>query len=362
MSTYILRRLLLIPVTLFGIMVVNFVFAQLAPGGPVEQMLAKAQGQMAEATARISGGGGGEVASSGGAGASGYRGAAGLDPQYVEEIRHQFGFDKPPLERFLKMMGDYARFDFGKSFFQDRSVLDLVIDKLPVSISIGLWSTLIIYLVSIPLGIAKAVRDGSFFDSATSWVLVVGYAVPGFLFAIVLVVLFAGGSFLSIFPLRGLTGDDWDSLSWAGKIGDYFWHMALPLLALVVAGFASLTVLTKNFFLEEITKQYVITARAKGLSERRVLYGHVFRNAMLLVIAGFPQALVGILFTGALLIEIIFSLDGIGLLGYQAVINRDYPVMFGTLYVFGLIGLLLNLISDLTYHLVDPRIDFDSRT
>ena len=372
MYAYVVRRLLLIPLTLFGIMVVNFVFAQMAPGGPVEQMLAKVQGQAIAATARISGQAAGETRAAAGpsalaaAGSSSlagrYRGAQGLDPAFVREIEKQFGFDRPPLERFLKMMGDYARFDFGKSFYRDKSVVGLVLEKLPVSLSLGLWSTLIIYLVSVPLGIAKATRDGTAFDVASSWVVVVGYAVPGFLFAILLVVLFAGGSYLAIFPLRGLVSDNWHQLPWWRQIGDYFWHLALPIAALVVGGFAGLTMLTKNFFLEEITKQYVVTARAKGLSERRVLYGHVFRNAMLLIVAGFPQALVGILFTGALLVEVIFSLDGIGLLGFEAVVNRDYPVMFGTLYAFGLIGLLLNLASDLTYHLVDPRIDFEART
>ena len=359
MSSYILRRLLLIPLTLFGIMVVNFIFAQMAPGGPVEQMLSKVQGQMVEATSRLSGSGGNEVAP--GNVSSKYRGAEGMDPAFVHEIEVQFGFDKPPFDRFLKMMGSYVRFDFGKSFYRDAQVTDLVLEKMPVSISLGLWSTLIIYFVSIPLGILKAVRDGSSFDMVTSWAVIIGYAVPGFLFAILLVVLFAGGSFLSWFPLRGLTSPDWGSLSWPQRITDYFWHMALPILSLVIGGFAQLTMLTKNCFLDEINKQYVITARAKGLSETRVLYGHVFRNAMLLIIAGFPAALVGILFTGALLVEIIFSLDGIGLLGFEAVINRDYPVMFGTLYAFGLIGLLLNLLSDLTYHFVDPRIDFAGR-
>ncbi len=366
MLAYAIRRLLLIPLTLFGIMLVNFIFAQMAPGGPVEQMLLKAQGQTVEAAARVSGSGGGELASPNGGGSGGsaspqYRGARGLDPAFVADIQRQFGFDKPPAERFAKMLGDYLRFDFGKSFFRDRGVMELVLEKMPVSISLGLWSTLIIYLVSIPLGISKAVRDGSAFDMWTSWTIIIGYAVPGFLFAILLVVLFAGGSFWHLFPLRGLTSPGWESLSPTGKVLDYFWHMALPTAALVISGFASLTMLTKNSFLEEINKQYVVTARAKGLSQTRVLYGHVFRNAMLLVIAGFPSALVGILFTGALLIEIIFSLDGIGLLGYEAVLNRDYPVIFGTLYCFGLIGLLLNLISDLTYNFVDPRIDFEQR-
>jgi microcin C transport system permease protein len=353
--TYIARRLMLIPLTLFGIMAVNFLFAQLAPGGPVEQMLAKAQGQAVAAATRVSGSGQGETSR------GFYRGAQGLDPAYVAEIRHQFGFDKPPLERFVRMIGAYVRFDFGKSYFRDVAVVDLVLEKLPVSISLGLWSTLIIYFVSIPLGIAKAVKDGSTFDLATSWMVFFGYAVPSFLFAILLVVVFAGGSYLSIFPLRGLTSIGWHGFSLGHKIADYFWHLALPVGALVIGGFASLTMLTKNCFLEEITKQYVITARAKGLTENRVLYRHVFRNAMLLVIASFPTALVEILFTGALLIETIFSLDGIGLLGFEAVVNRDYPVMFGTLFAFGLIGLVLNLISDITYHLIDPRIDFARR-
>ncbi|MDY0241176.1 MAG: microcin C ABC transporter permease YejB [Rhodospirillaceae bacterium] len=362
MLAYVIRRLLLIPVTLLGIMAVNFLFAQLAPGGPVEQMMARVQDQTSLATSRLSGGGSEVAEARGGGGADGaYRGAQGLDPAYLKELETQFGFDKPPLERFVKMMGDYARFDFGNSFFRDESVVSLVIEKMPVSISLGLWSTLIIYLVSIPLGVTKAVRDGSPFDVATSWAVVVGYAVPGFLFAILLVVLFAGGTYLSIFPLRGLTSPGWEDFPLWLKLADYFWHMALPILALVIGGFAGLTMLTKNSFLEEINKQYVITARAKGLSERRVLYGHVFRNAMLLIIAGFPSVLIGILFTGALLVEIIFSLDGIGLLGFEAVINRDYPVMFGTLYAFGLIGLLLNLAGDIAYHLVDPRIDFEAR-
>ncbi|MDA8230769.1 MAG: microcin C ABC transporter permease YejB [Magnetospirillum sp.] len=367
MLAYVVRRLALIPVTLFGIMLINFAVAQLAPGGPVELMIARIKGTAVEATARVSGAGGetmgGQVSRSMAQqeGTSVYRGAQGLDPAFIKEIEKQFGFDKPPAERFAKMMKDYIRFDFGKSFYRDVPVVRLIVEKMPVSISLGLWSTLIIYLVSIPLGIAKATRDGSAFDIGTSWAVIVGYAVPGFLFAILLIVLFAGGTYVSWFPLRGLTSPDWDQLGWAGKIRDYFWHLALPVTALVIGGFASLTMLTKNCFLDEINKQYVVTARAKGLTERRVLYGHVFRNAMLLIIAGFPSALVGILFTGALLVEIIFSLDGIGLLGYQAVINRDYPVMFGTLYIFSLLGLVLNLVSDLTYHFVDPRIDFEKR-
>jgi len=363
MIAYIARRLMLIPLTLLGIMAVNFIFAQLAPGGPVEQMLAKAQQQTVSATARISGSGGAEVAAtqSQGAASGAYRGARGLDPKFIEEVRQQFGFDRPAHERFLKMIGDYLRFDFGKSFFRDQPVMALVLEKMPVSISLGLWSTLIIYLVSIPLGITKAVRDGSRFDLASSWIIIIGNAVPGFLFAILLVVLFCGGTYWSVFPLRGLTSPGWETFSWPHRIADYFWHIALPTLAVVIGGFAGLTMLTKNSFLEEIHKQYVVTARAKGLTERRVLYGHIFRNAMLLVIAGFPSLLVSILFTGQLLIEIIFSLDGLGQLGFEAVMNRDYPVMFATLYVFSLLGLVLSLISDLTYHFVDPRIDFESR-
>lgn len=367
MLAYIVRRLLLIPLTLFGIMVVNFAFAQLAPGGPVEQMLAKVQGTAVEATSRVSGATGQETggtratAPQPGDASGKYRGAQGLPPEFVKEIERQFGFDKPAHVRFFDMMKSYLTFDFGKSFYRDQDVFDLVLDKLPVSVSLGLWSTLIIYLVSIPLGITKAVRDGSRFDVTTSWMVIIGYAIPGFLFAIFLVVLFAGGSFLSWFPLRGLTSIGWEQMSWWEKVLDYFWHITLPVTALVVGGFAGLVMLTKNSFLEEINKQYVVTARAKGLSEHRVLYGHVFRNAMLLIVAGFPNALVGILFTGSVLIEVIFSLDGIGLLGFEAAMGRDYPVMFGTLYVFTLIGLVLNLVSDVLYHVVDPRIDFERR-
>ncbi len=361
MLAYALRRLLLIVPTLFGIMVINFVIVQAAPGGPVEQMIAQIQGVAVSATARVSGTGGEAAASPQGGGQSAYRGARGLDPAFIKEIERQFGFDKPAHERFFQMIGNYIRFDFGKSFFRDQSVVDLVLQKMPVSISLGLWTTLLIYLISIPLGIAKAVRDGSRFDVWTSGVVVVGNAVPAFLFAILLIVLFAGGRYFDWFPLRGLTSDNWGALGLADKINDYFWHITLPILSMVIGGFAGLTMLTKNSFLEEINKQYVVTARSKGLPERRVLYGHVFRNAMLIVVAGFPSAFVGILFTGALLTEIIFSLDGLGLLGFEAAINRDYPVMFGTLYFFTLLGLVLNLIGDLAYHVVDPRIDFEAR-
>jgi microcin C transport system permease protein len=367
MLAYIVRRLLLIIPTLFGIMVINFVIVQAAPGGPVELLIARIKGTAVAATARL-GSAGGETAPGAGPAtgqASGatskYRGARGLDPEFIRQLEKLYGFDQPAHVRFLHMMERYAVFDFGQSFFRDRPVISLIMDRLPVSISLGLWTTLLIYLVSIPLGVAKAVRDGSAFDVWTSSVIIVGYAVPGFLFAILLIVLLAGGSFVQWFPLRGLVSPDWHQLAWPARIGDYFWHLALPVTALLVGGFAGLTMLTKNSFLEEINKQYVTTARAKGLTRRRVLYGHVFRNAMLLVIAGFPAAFVGILFTGALLVEVIFSLDGLGLLGFEAAINRDYPIMFGTLYIYTLIGLLLSLVSDLTYVLVDPRIDFASR-
>jgi len=366
MLAYITRRLLLIVPTLLGIMIVNFAVIQFAPGGPVEQLIAQITGTAVDATARVSGSSSGETARTQGlSGAGGsdskYRGAQGLDPEFIKEIEKLYGFDKPPVERFLQMMGNYLRFDFGESYFRDRKVVDLVLEKMPVSISIGLWTTLIIYLVSIPLGIRKAVRDGTNFDLWTSAAILIGYAIPGFLFAVLLIVLFAGGSFLSWFPLRGLVSDNWEELSLLGKVADYFWHLALPLFAMVLSGFAGLTMLTKNSFLEEINKQYVVTARAKGLAENRVLYGHVFRNAMLIVIAGFPGAFIGILFTGSLLIEIIFSLDGIGLLGFEAAINRDYPVIFGTLYFFSLMGLVMGIIGDLMYVLVDPRIDFEKR-
>ncbi len=359
MLAYAARRILLIIPTLFAIILVNFVIVQAAPGGPVDQLIAQLKGTAGGSLERVSGGGG-ELAG-GGAATSQSRGSRGLDPQFIAEINKLYGFDKPAPERFWIMLKNYLRFDFGSSFYQDRPVIKLIGDKLPVSISLGLWTTLLIYFISIPLGIRKAVRDGSAFDIWTSAVVIVGYAIPGFLFAVVLIVLFAGGSYLSWFPLRGLTSDGWAEFSTLHKIGDYFWHIALPVLSLVIGGFASLVMLTKNCFLEEIGKQYVVTARAKGLSARRVLYGHVFRNAMLLVIAGFPAAFVGILFTGALLVEVIFSLDGLGLLGFQAAIARDYPIMFATLYIYTLVGLGLKLISDLTYMMVDPRIDFGTR-
>ncbi len=365
MFAYIVRRLLLIIPTLFGIMVINFVIVQAAPGGPVELLIARIKGTAVEATARVGSVGGETAGAQGGGQASAvtskYRGARGLDPEFIRQLEKLYGFDKPAYARFFQMIERYAVFDFGQSFFRDRPVIALILDRLPVSVSLGLWTSLLIYLVSIPLGIAKAVRDGAAFDVWTSGFIIIGYAIPGFLFAVLLIVLFAGGSFVQWFPLRGLVSANWHELAWPARLADYFWHITLPVVSLVVGGFAGLTMLTKNSFLEEINKQYVITARAKGLTRRRVLYGHVFRNAMLLVIAGFPAAFVGILFTGALLVEVIFSLDGLGLLGFEAAINRDYPIMFGTLYIYTLIGLVLNLISDLTYVMVDPRIDFASR-
>jgi microcin C transport system permease protein len=359
MGAYILRRLMLMVPTLIGIMVLNFFVIQAAPGGPVEQAISKLRGR-GDVTARITGSG---DASAGSRQSNNdlSRGARGLPPELIERIKRQYGFDKPVGERFLDMMRGYLVFDLGDSFFRNARVSDLVISKMPVSISLGLWTTLLTYLISIPLGIAKAVRDGSRFDVASSSVVIVGNAIPGFLFALLLVVLFAGGSYWKIFPLRGIVSDDWRSLSWPALIDDYAWHMALPILAMTIGGFATLTMLTKNSFLEEIGKQYVLTARAKGLVEQRVLYGHVFRNAMLIVIAGFPAAFVGVLFSGSLLIEVIFSLDGMGLLGFEAAISRDYPVMFGTLWILSLIGLVVGLIGDLLYTVVDPRIDFATR-
>ena len=366
MLAYLLRRLLLVIPTLFGIMLVNFLIVQAAPGGPVDLMLARLRGHTAQATARMAGTGGAETAGGrmprGGSAEEGVsRAAQGVDPELVHMLERQFGFDKPAWQRFLHMMRSYLVFDLGSSFYRDRPVLGLMLEKLPVSVTLGLWTTLLVYLVSIPLGVAKAVRDGTPFDVWTSAAVIVGYAIPGFLFAILLVVLFAGGSFVQWFPLRGLTSDTWTQMSWSHRILDYLWHIALPVIALVVGGFASLAMLTKNSFLDEINKQYVATARAKGLSRRRVLYGHVFRNAMLIVVAGFPSAFIGIFFAGELLIEVIFSLNGLGLLGFEAAVSRDYPVMFGTLYIYTLIGLLLNIVTDLTYTIIDPRIDFERR-
>jgi microcin C transport system permease protein len=361
MIAYLLRRLLLIVPTLIGIMALNFFIVQIAPGGPVEQMIARLQGTAHSASSQLTGGGSEVLANPNASNASKYRGSRGLDPAFIARIRKYYGFDRPIYERFLLMLRNYATFNFGNSFFRDTSVVDLVIQKMPVSISIGLWTTLITYLISIPLGVAKAVRDGTRFDSWTTSMVTIGNAIPAFLFAILLIVIFAGGRYLQWFPLRGLVSDNWDSLSWPARIADYFWHLALPLIAMSVGGFATLTMLTKNSFLDEIGKQYVLTARAKGLVERRVLYGHVFRNAMLLVIASFPGAFIGVLFTGSLLIEVIFSLDGMGLLGFESAISRDYPVMFGTLWVLGLLGLVVGLIGDLMYTVVDPRIDFEAR-
>ena len=367
MGAYILRRLLLIIPTMLGIMAISFAVVQFAPGGPVERVIAQLTGSDVSATARISGGGGDFAGVSANQQAGGdvvnskYRGAQGLDPEFIKRLEKQFGFDKPWYQRFGLMLWNYARFDFGDSYFRDISVLKLVAEKMPVSISLGLWMTLISYGISIPLGIRKAIQDGTRFDSWTSAVIVVGYALPGFLVAILLIILFAGGSFLDLFPLRGLTSDNWSTLPWYSKILDYLWHIVLPIIAMSLSAFATTTLLTKNSFLDEIRKQYVMTARAKGLTERSVLYRHVFRNAMLIVIAGFPGAFISAFFTGALLIETIFSLDGLGLLGFESVLNRDYPVVFATLYIFALMGLLINLISDLTYTVVDPRIDFETR-
>jgi len=366
MSAYILRRILLMLPTLLGIMLLNFTIIQFVPGGPVEQLIAELSGNAVDATSAFSGQGGdiqGKSSEpvSGNDSTSRYRGAQGLDPSVIAEMEKQFGFDKPAHVRFFNMLKDYARFDFGDSYFRDQSVLELVLDKMPVSISLGLWTTLLVYLISIPLGIKKAVSDGSRFDVWSSSVIVVGYAIPGFLFAILLIILFAGGRYFDWFPLRGLTSSGWEDMSRVEQILDYLWHITLPVIAMVISGFAGLTMLTKNSFLDQINMQYVQTARAKGLGERQVLYGHVFRNAMLIVIAGFPAAFIGILFTGSFLIEIIFSLDGLGLLGWEAIINRDYPVVFATLYFFTLIGLILQLIGDVIYHVIDPRIDFESR-
>jgi microcin C transport system permease protein len=362
MGAYILRRILLMIPTIVGILFISFVVVQFAPGGPVEQVLADLAGnsdsdRLGSGGSDFAGGAGQEE----GGGSGKYRGAQGLDPRFIAQLEKQFGFDRPAPERFAKMLWDYARFDFGDSFFKGKPVLDLILSKMPVSITLGLWITLISYLISVPLGIAKALRDGSRFDVWTSGVIIVGYAIPGFLFGIMLIVLFAGGSFFDWFPLRGLWSDNFDSLSAWGKVKDYAWHVTLPLLAMVLSAFATTTLLTKNSFLDEIKKQYVVTARAKGLNNRQVLYGHVFRNAMLILIAGFPGAFVSAFFTGSLLIENIFSLDGLGLLGFDAILRRDYPIVFGTLYIYSLMGLVVGLVSDLIYTWIDPRIDFERR-
>lgn len=357
MGAYVLRRLLLVIPTLIGIMIINFALIQFVPGGPIEQIIAQLEGQgdVFEGIA----GGGSELAGASNEGS--YVGAQGLPADFIAELEREFGFDRPPLERFLNMMWNYMRFDFGESWFRKISVLDLVLEKMPVSITLGLWSTLIAYLVSIPLGIKKAVRDGTPFDTWTSGAIIVGYAIPGFLFAILLIVLFAGGSYFRIFPLRGLTSSNFEDLTLIGKVLDYLWHITLPVLASTISAFATLTLLTKNSFLDEIKKQYVITAKAKGLSESRVLYGHVFRNAMLIVISGFPALFIGVFFGGSLIIETLFSLDGLGRLGFEAAVARDYPVVFGTLFAFSLIGLVVGILTDLTYVFIDPRIDFEAR-
>src|SRR3954463_11258467 len=367
MAAYIIRRILFMIPTVFGIMLVSFVVVQFAPGGPVERVIAVLSGADTGAGART-GSSSGDFGARGtqrnaqfDAGSSKYRGAQGLDPKFIESLEKQFGFDKPAHERFFLMLWNYARFDFGKSYFRDTTVLQLIKEKLPVSISLGLWLTLLTYLISIPLGVRKAVRDGSHFDVWTSGTIIVGYAIPGFLVGILLIILFAGGSFFNIFPLRGLTSDNWAQLSIPGKVLDYFWHLVLPIFSMGLGAFATMTLLTKNSFLDEIRKQYVLTARATGCTERQMLYGHIFRNAMLIVIAGFPGAFIHAFFSGALLIETIFSLDGLGLLSFESVLNRDYPVVFGNLFIFSLVGLVIGLISDLTYMWIDPRIDFEAR-
>ncbi len=369
MAAYLIKRFLLIFPTLFGIMLINFAIIQFAPGGPVDQVLSKISGNNVDSTTRIGGGSGDGIAgqantsntASGGNESSRYRGSAGLDPEFIKSLEKQFGLDQPTHIRFLKMLKDYATFNFGESYFRKISVLELIKEKLPVSISLGLWMTLLTYSICIPLGIRKAVKDGQPFDVWTSSILILGYALPGFLVGVFLLVVFAGGSFFQLFPLRGLTSDNWSQLSLAGKVIDYFWHLCLPVTAMALASFTTMTFLTKNSFLDEIRKQYVTTARAKGLSEKRVLYGHVFRNAMLLVIAGFPGAFIGSFFAGSILIEKIFSLEGLGFLGWNAIFDRDYPVVFATLWIFSLMGLIVHLISDFMYTLIDPRIDFESR-
>ena len=370
MAAYIIRRLLLVIPTLFGIMLISFAVVQFAPGGPVERIIAQMSGSATGADSRVPGGGqGGDFGAQGQLQGSGpadglsskYRGARGLDPAFLKSLEEQFGLDKPAHERFFKMLWNYVRFDFGRSYFRDTSVLQLIKEKLPVSISLGLWITLLTYLISIPLGIRKALHDGSYFDVWTSSIVIICYSIPGFLFAIFLIILFAGGSYLDIFPLRGLTSDNWVQLSWGGKVVDYLWHIVLPIISMGVGAFATMTLFTKNSFLDEIRKQYVLTARAKGCSDTRTLYGHVFRNAMLIVIAGFPSTFIHAFFTGAFLIEYIFSLDGLGLLSFESVFNRDYPVVFANLYIFALLGLMVRIISDLTYTWIDPRIDFETR-
>ena len=366
MISYILRRLILIIPTLFGIILINFMLIQFVTGGPIEQILSEIQGKN-NVFDSIAGSMENTNAQSlldeksNNSFSEKYIGSRGLPEDFIVELEKQFGFDKPPIERFFNMIWNYIRFDFGESYFRSISVIDLVIEKLPVSISLGLWTTLLAYFISIPLGIRKAVNDGSKFDTWTSGAIIIGYAIPGFLFAILLLVLFSGGSFLKIFPLRGLTSEGWEDLSLIGKTIDYFWHISLPVLASSIAGFATLTLLTKNSFLDEINKQYVLTAKAKGISENKVLYNHIFRNAMLIVIAGFPGAFLSVFFGASLIIETIFSLDGLGRMGFEATVARDYPVIFATLYVFGLIGLVIGIISDLMYVWVDPRIDFESR-
>lgn len=367
MVSYILKRMLLMIPTLLGILLISFVIIQFVPGGPVEKMISDLQGHGSSATSRFTGGGSDAGAASSTTSASmgknsTYKGAQGLDPEFIAELETLYGFDKPAPERFFIMLKNYLTFDLGQSYYRDVSVTSLIVEKMPVSISLGIWSTLIIYLISIPLGIKKAVRDGSKFDIWTSATVFVGYAIPSFMFAILLIVVFAGGRYWDIFPLRGLTSDGWENMSMFEQIMDYAWHMILPIAAMVISGFASLTMLTKNCFLDEISKQYVLTARSKGLSERQVLYGHVFRNAMLIVIAGFPAVFIAIFFTGSLLIEVIFSLDGLGLLGYKSIIDRDYPVVLGTLYIFSLMSLVMHLIRDMVYVWIDPRIDFESRS
>jgi len=365
MGSYLLRRLLLVIPTLFGIMLINFAIVQVVPGGPVEQMIAQISGTAVESTARFSGSESENIDNfiqmDSSNFESKYRGAQGLDEDVIREIEEMYGMDKPAHIRFYNMMISYLTFDFGESFFRDQKVIDLVIDKMPVSISLGLWTTLLVYLISIPLGIRKAIKDGSQFDITSSTIITIGYAIPNFLFAVILIVFFAGGRYYDIFPLRGLVSENFDELSFFLKIKDYFWHLTLPLIAMIVSGFAGLTFLTKNSFLDQINQQYVTTARAKGLSENKVLYGHVFRNAMLIVIAGFPSAFIGILFSSSLFIEVIFSLDGLGLLGYEAALTRDYPVIFATLYFFSLLGLIMGILGDIMYSIIDPRIDFESR-